>query len=645
MDALLHDWILLLRDELLCRLHRQDPRPVLERLRTFESEHRDRLEGLFLDRILKPLEPHERLILLHSLLRHNLPDYDRTVDSLLDRPLPDTVSEALHLLFDDAQALEVRSRLIARPLPADLFLVQADGRTTLRDDVAQQALGDTPPAIRPSRAYDLVRPSVGLDEVVLPEDIRRTLLDLIGSWTSKPWSDHPASVRGTVPVLHFTGLPGTGKTLTAEAFAHDLGLPLVKVRLEEHPTLDLERLVQETNTFDCVVLLDDIDKVLQTAPVKRAVSLLSACESTRNILILTSNDLPLKRAFAPLARRITHDLPFPVPSRRLRSRLWLRHLPNGFSFASADDLETLSRMYLLPGGNIKNVLLNHAYQPSPSASVTAADLADFIDKELRKLTHSLEIDLEVITPPTDTDKVDRRLLGSLRDIADLAGADLSRLPDPPKPLRIGLGGEAHVGTVASHLALLLGKPVILDLFFTERPDPERRERFRVFNESLPPGESVRLFVLSSDNLHHTLHIPTLGLTDQAVLLWCLDHPSREDLKLLHYFRRIDHPPGQGSHPDLLTELQASADVDLSALVPADLRTVVLPYLSLHTRLLGQRLTETEVRKVLESVTGPLPACQRPLFGRHSLPPRPVAPTARTDISCHRRRPHDRTPKA
>ena len=73
-------------------------------------------------------------------------------------------------------------------------------------------------------------PSVGLNDLVLPTDLRAHLKRILTEQRQrKQLLDH-----GFEPVhrLLFEGPPGTGKTMTAAVLAHELSLPLLTIRLD-----------------------------------------------------------------------------------------------------------------------------------------------------------------------------------------------------------------------------------------------------------------------------------------------------------------------------------------------------------------------------------------------------------------------------
>jgi SpoVK/Ycf46/Vps4 family AAA+-type ATPase len=113
---------------------------------------------------------------------------------------------------------------------------------------------------------DLHNPKIKLDDVVLKASIQKRLLDLMRQQSRRDWLRE----HGKVPnrrVL-FVGPPGSGKTMTAEALAGELRLPLFVIRLESlitrfmGETASKLRLVfDETLRRRGVYLFDEFDAI------------------------------------------------------------------------------------------------------------------------------------------------------------------------------------------------------------------------------------------------------------------------------------------------------------------------------------------------------------------------------------------------
>ena len=94
----------------------------------------------------------------------------------------------------------------------------------------------------------LEAPEVSLDQVVLPAGVMESLLMLISGHdeylsTLKRWNIADRVTYGRGIALLFVGMPGTGKTLTAKAVAHAMGMRLLLV--DPRRIVDLKRPVED----------------------------------------------------------------------------------------------------------------------------------------------------------------------------------------------------------------------------------------------------------------------------------------------------------------------------------------------------------------------------------------------------------------
>ena len=176
---------------------------------------------------------------------------------------------------------------------------------------------------------------------------------------------------GSGVTLLFYGPPGTGKTATAEAIAHELGMPLLVAdyaKIQNCWVGQTEKNISSTfrkaRKHRAVLFWDEADAMFfdrdsasRAWEVRDVNVLLQEIERFEGVCILATNrKATLDKA---LERRITAKIEFPRPDRLLRESIWKRLLPSGMPLAKDVDITELARKDL-SGGEIKNVILNAA---------------------------------------------------------------------------------------------------------------------------------------------------------------------------------------------------------------------------------------------------------------------------------------------
>ncbi|BAS17588.1 cell division cycle protein 48 homolog AF_1297 [Arthrobacter sp. Hiyo8] len=183
------------------------------------------------------------------------------------------------------------------------------------------------------------------------------------------WGFKDTIEKGTGVSLLFHGLPGTGKTLMAQAVADYLGKKLITITAAEV----MDKYVGETEKkiaelFDKhkedVILFDECDSLLGSRERARAsweVSqvnvLLNKLENHRGVTVFTTNhSTNLDKA---LDRRIAVKVRFEMPSQELRKQIWRRMFPKKAPLAADIDWDLLAS-YEITGGYVKNTVLRAA---------------------------------------------------------------------------------------------------------------------------------------------------------------------------------------------------------------------------------------------------------------------------------------------
>ncbi|CAB77353.1 MULTISPECIES: ATP-binding protein [Streptomyces] len=249
-----------------------------------------------------------------------------------------------------------------------------------------------------------IRPDVDWQDLVLPHKPLVQLRELalrarhrdrvLGEWRLSAGGGRGRGVLGL-----FAGESGTGKTLSAEVVAADLGLDLYVVQLSSvvdkyvgETEKNLERIFTEADRTDAVLLFDEADAVFgKRSEVKDAhdkyanmesAYLLQRLESFDGIALLTTNlRANIDEAFT---RRLDLVVDFPFPDVEQRLALW-RHSLSRVPSSDGIDPGVLARDFELAGGSIRSAVVTAAYLAAGRDDmVTADDLLEGARREYRK---------------------------------------------------------------------------------------------------------------------------------------------------------------------------------------------------------------------------------------------------------------------
>jgi hypothetical protein len=317
------------------------------------------------------------------------------LDGWLDPHLDPTAATAQFLL--GPQHIERAAR--AATLHADL-----DGTVVGIGHLRQGAREQNAAGLE--RLARRIEPAVGWEDLVLPEPTLRALRELTARARHRDqvldeWRMRPGGGRGRGIAGLFAGDSGTGKTMSAEVIAADLGLDLYTVNLATvvdkyvgETEKNLERIFTEAAGVNGVLLFDEADAIFgKRSEVRDAhdryaniesAYLLQRMESFDGLAILATNlRANLDDAFT---RRLDVVVDFPVPDEALRRALWDRCLGVALPRASDVDLDFCAAAFELSGGNIRSVAVSAAYLAAAAGRpVAMTDLVTAVATEYRKL--------------------------------------------------------------------------------------------------------------------------------------------------------------------------------------------------------------------------------------------------------------------
>lgn len=227
---------------------------------------------------------------------------------------------------------------------------------------------------------DLYEPKVELSQVVLPEGQIDIILKQCRAYdsfrkysTEKGLQDLLSYGNGLVIML--CGKSGTGKTMTVNAIAKDLGK---KVLLVDFGSLsgrkdgfeadaDLRGLFREAHMNNAVLFFDECENVFRSRNQggdRLLNSLLTEIERHEGIVFLATNR-PYELDEA-MHRRITAVIEYRPPDHEMRTKIWERLLGTAvdsararkISLADDVDVASLAVKFELTGGFIKNAVLS-----------------------------------------------------------------------------------------------------------------------------------------------------------------------------------------------------------------------------------------------------------------------------------------------
>jgi hypothetical protein len=264
-----------------------------------------------------------------------------------------------------------------------------------------------------------IEPRACLTQLVVRPEVLQQLREIVARvrrrhWVLNAWGFGRRQSYGHGVSALFAGPSGTGKTVAAEAVAHELHTNLYRIDLASvvskyigETEQRLEQIFLAGEATQAVLFFDEADSLLgKRSEVRDAhdryanieVSyLLQRMERYDGLIILATN-LPgnLDDAFL---RRIAVVVNFKAPRQGERRRLWDLLLPPHDSIPFLDrkgfkvDRDYLAERFELTGGGIRNAALTAAYAAADREEfpfVTMWDVLIGVRRELEKLGQSAE---------------------------------------------------------------------------------------------------------------------------------------------------------------------------------------------------------------------------------------------------------------
>lgn len=261
---------------------------------------------------------------------------------------------------------------------------------------------------QPKKKRTKPKPKLTLESVVMSENKRNQIRSAISQIDNNKiifddWGFSEVFEKGTAVTLLFYGIPGTGKTLTAQAIANELNADLKiygTAEIQSSEPGGAERAMKEIfkkakdffndNKKTQVILFDECDSLLVDRNEVGSIlgaqinTLLSEIERHEGVILFTTNRLG--KLDPALERRISAKIEFEFPNETQRAEIWKRLIPKKAPIDTDVNFANLAE-YTLAGGNIKNAVLNAvrtaAYEKS--SKIQAKHFTQAIEHELEAL--------------------------------------------------------------------------------------------------------------------------------------------------------------------------------------------------------------------------------------------------------------------
>lgn len=257
-----------------------------------------------------------------------------------------------------------------------------------------------------------INPRADFSALVAPTEVLAQLREICARVATRDrvrteWGGGSVHSRSLGVTALFAGSSGTGKTLAAEALAHELGLDLYRIDLAcivskyiGETEKNLDRVFAAAENANAVLFFDEADALFgKRSEVKDAhdryanieiAYLLQKMEQFDGLAILATNlKQNLDEAFM---RRLTFTVNFPFPGEAERLRLWETLWPLRAPRAADVDLAWFAHEFRLSGGNIRNTVLAAAHLAAADGQVvTHEHLMHATRREYQKLGKNLAL--------------------------------------------------------------------------------------------------------------------------------------------------------------------------------------------------------------------------------------------------------------
>ena len=216
--------------------------------------------------------------------------------------------------------------------------------------------------------YQISKPTLNLNnDVVLSKNTRIQIDEGLAKLKFhktiyEDWNFGSVDKQGRSVILNFYGAPGTGKTLTAEAFAGSLGKPIIKLGIAEleskfmgETSKNIQAVFKLAEEEDAVLFFDEADTLLgkRLSSVTQGIdnevnamrsTLLIELERFSGVAIFATNFA--KNYDEAFRSRISHHIHFDLPDLEARKNLWNKMLVDQIPLSESKEqfVETASEL-------------------------------------------------------------------------------------------------------------------------------------------------------------------------------------------------------------------------------------------------------------------------------------------------------------
>lgn len=232
-------------------------------------------------------------------------------------------------------------------------------------------------------SFVAIEPEWTLDQIVFQDSLKEQLADIVSFCKNKDqiindWELY-RFIKGKGCIgINLWGIPGTGKSIAAEAIAASLGMKLIQASysslmdsLQGNTEKNISALFETAVNENCVILFDEADGLLSARKTGGANSetsnmikshLLNILDRSTAIVVFTTNFFKsYDRAFV---RRILWNIEVPAPGLHEMTKIWQLHLgknvPKEISYRELSELAidlSKEKSLNITGGDIRKLTL------------------------------------------------------------------------------------------------------------------------------------------------------------------------------------------------------------------------------------------------------------------------------------------------